>query len=175
MDVKDTFAARLNVPGSVAPISQIISMDLVTGVREEHTSGAGLKVSPQFVGAGRVGYVVKEGPHTGLAFTTGEPAAAGETRNPSWSPDGKWVVYQKYSSLAWPQDKTLFSRDPEFDLVYSDPFPAFSRDGKKLALSDKLGSTAPGALVALSIMDPDGSNVKRIFHDKDALVVMPEW
>jgi Tol biopolymer transport system component/alpha-beta hydrolase superfamily lysophospholipase len=175
MDVKDTFAARRNFPGSVPPVSQIASMDVVTAVRQEHSTGAGLKVSPQYVGTGRIGYVIKEGPRAGLAFTSGERGATGQIRNPSWSPDGNWVVYQKYSSLAWPQNQTLFSRDPEFDLVYSDPFPAFSRDGKKLALSDKLGSTVPGALAALSVMDPDGSNVKHIFQEKDALVVMPEW
>jgi Tol biopolymer transport system component len=175
MDVKETFLARRAGLASAEAVSQIVSMDVVTGARLEHTSGPGLKVSPQFVTATRIGYVAKVGPHAGLGFTSGQQGLNGEMRNPSWSPDGKWVVYQKYSSKARPQNESLFSRDPEFELVYSDPFPAFSQDGKKLALSDKLGLNDPGALPTLSVMDVDGGNVKHIFHQEGALVVQPEW
>jgi len=185
MDVKDTFLARrfalvsatVGTGGqdAAAAVSQIVSMNVATGARQEHSSGSGLKVSPQFVTASRIGYFIKEGPHAGLAFTSGDQGAGGKTYNPSWSPDGKWVVYQKYSSEARPQRQNLFSQDPKFDLVYSDPFPAFSQDGKKLALSDKLGSTFPGALTALSVMDADGGNLRRIFQEKDTLVVQSQW
>src|SRR5260370_1266344 len=70
LPVEDTFAAR----GFGAPASQIVSVDVATGVRKEHTSGPGLKISPQFVGSERIGYLAKVGQnqHGGLAFTTGE-------------------------------------------------------------------------------------------------------
>jgi hypothetical protein len=43
----------------------------------EHTSGHGLKVSPQFLTTDRIGYLMNAGAHPGLAFTSGETGAAG--------------------------------------------------------------------------------------------------
>jgi Tol biopolymer transport system component len=131
MDIQDTFYARVAAFGKQVD-SQIVSVNVATGARQNHTSGPGLKVSPQFLSGNRIGYVMKAGPQMGLAFTTGDQGANGEMRNPSWSPDGKWVVYQKWFSESWHQNQPLFSIDPELDLGYSDPFPAFSHDGKNL-------------------------------------------
>ena len=46
--------------------SQIVSVDVETGTRIEHTQGAGLKVSPQYVTQDEIGYVVKGGPGEGV-------------------------------------------------------------------------------------------------------------
>ncbi|PYU28830.1 MAG: hypothetical protein DMG32_01820 [Acidobacteria bacterium] len=104
LPVEDTFAAR----GFGVTASQIVSVDVATGARMEHTSGPGLKISPQFLSADRIGYLAKAGPgeHGGLAFTTGEHGPDSWIRNPSWSPDGKSVVYEKfiYSSPALSQE-----------------------------------------------------------------------
>src|SRR5690349_5332489 len=138
MAVEDTWPARFGLPDAK---SQIVSIDVATGVRSEHTSGPGLKVSPQFVGADRVGYLIKAGDHAGLAFTSGQSGAAGEMRSPAWSSDGKQVVYQKFSFVRRAQNLPLFNRDPDFELIYSEIFPAFSRDGKSLVVSERKGLT----------------------------------
>ena len=62
----------------------------------------------------------QNGNHAGLAFTAGEPGAAGEMRSPAWSPDGKQVVYQKFSYVRRAQNLPLFNRDPDFELIYSE-------------------------------------------------------
>src|SRR5262249_46799653 len=41
--------------------SQIVSVDVASGARIEHTSGPGLKLQPQFVSASDVGYLAKGG------------------------------------------------------------------------------------------------------------------
>src|SRR5580692_1898771 len=86
MDIQNTFYARLS-PGraKVGKLvdSQIVSVDVATGTRQEHTSGPGLKVSPQILSANRIGYVMKAGSRTGLAFTTGDQGANGQMRNPT--------------------------------------------------------------------------------------------
>ncbi len=175
-DVNDTFPARRRAAVAAQVESQIVSVELTTGSRELYSSGPGVKVLPQFLTGKRIGYVIKAGARPGLAFTDGEQGSIGGMRNPSWSPDGKWVVYQKYSSEPRPQNQRLFSRDPAFELVYSEMFPAFSRDGKRLAVTDRMGSAAPGfAESAVSVMDADGANVKRIFHERDVQAIMPEW
>jgi Tol biopolymer transport system component len=173
MNIQDTFYARRSHPLSRAGKlvdSQIVSVDVATGGRQEHTSGPGLKVSPQFLSANRIGYGMKAGPRMGLAFTTGDQGANGQMRNASWSPDGKRVVYQKWSSESWRQNQPLFSIDPEFELAFSDPFPAFSHDGKKLAVTSRVDNSS------VSVMNPDGTNAKLIFHgEAGALAMAPEW
>ena len=88
LDAEYTFAARLF--GEVR--SQIVSVDVASGASSERTSGPGLKVSPQFLSADRIGYLIKGPGQKGeLAFTTGEQGAdapaPGVIRNPAWSPD----------------------------------------------------------------------------------------
>jgi len=180
MDIQDTFYARRASPvvgsGKVVD-SQIVSVNLANQTRQEHTSGPGLKVSPQFLSGNRIGYVMKAGPRMGLAFTAGDQGADGEMRNPSWSPDGKWVVYQKWSSESWRQNQPLFSIDPEFDLAQSDTFPAFSHDGKKLALTNSNVAKVPGSrMSSVSVMDADATNAKLIFRgEAGTLALTPQW
>jgi Tol biopolymer transport system component len=181
MNIQDTFYARRASPISrqVKLVdSQIVSVGVATGSRQEQTSGPGLKVSPQFLSGNRIGYVMKAGPRMGLAFTTGDQGANGEIRNPSWSPDGKRVVYQKWFSESWRQNQPLFSIDPEFDLAYSDPFPAFSHDGRKLAVTHSESNRGAGSssLLSVSVMNADGTNAKLIFRGEEGdLALAPQW
>jgi Tol biopolymer transport system component len=139
----------------------------------EHTSGPGLKVSPQFLDGGRVAYLIKGGDRPGLAFTTGEQGAAGSMRNPAWSSDGKLVVYTKMNFAARPHNQPLFSKDPEFDLRYSDVFPTFSRAGKLAVTEFGGGLNNPEA--PLFTEDADGSHARQIFHEKDGATMAPTW
>jgi len=80
---EDTYAVRF-----FAATSQIVSMDLATGARMERTTGPGLKVSPQFLGAHTIGYLLKGPAQKGqLAFTVGQAgppgAGPGAIRNPT--------------------------------------------------------------------------------------------
>ena len=58
--VADTFRARgLGAQATIE--SRIVSVDVATGARVEHASGPGLKLSPQFLDANRIGYLAKSG------------------------------------------------------------------------------------------------------------------
>ena len=169
-----TFAAR--VFGQNRVTSQIVSIDVASGSRTEHTTGPGLKVSPQFLNAGRIGYLVKAAPEAtqaGLAFTQDGTGAKGAFRNPSWSPDGQRVVYQKVDFTARPQNQQLYSWDAEMDVRYTDVFPQFSRDGR-LAISD-IKNLANTARASISVMDADGSNSKVVFSDPSGQAFVPTW
>lgn len=166
-----TFAARIYAQGMVT--SQIVSVDVATGTRVEHTSGPGLKVGPQYLGADRIAYLIKAGPNAGLAFTSGGAGMKGTVRNPAWSPDGKQVVYQKVDFTARPQNQPLYSWDPDMDVQYTDVFPRFSRDGK-LAISD-IRNLATTATASISVMNADGSDKKIVFSDKKGAAFVPTW
>jgi Tol biopolymer transport system component len=157
---EQTWGARR--PEAIASVvSQIVSVDVTTGVREEHTTGPGLKVFPQFLSATEIAYHRKGGPDEGIVYTSARPGFKAALRSPSWSPDGKSIIYEKTAFREWKQSQPLFSWDPEWEYRYTDVFPALSRDGK-LALTEKDSNSS------IAIMDPDGSNRKRIFEVANA-------
>jgi Tol biopolymer transport system component len=169
-----TFAARIQAQGSVT--SQIVSVDVASGARTVHTSGPGLKVSPQFLSADRVAYLMKALPQPGrpgLAFTKGGTGASGPFRSPAWSADGQRVVYQKVDFTARPQNQALYSWDADMDVRYTDVFPQFSKDGR-LAISD-IRNLATTGNASISVMDADGSNRKIVFSDPSGAAFVPSW
>jgi len=173
-----TYAVRMNGDGAPSTVSQIVSVDVETGARTEHTSGPGLKVEPQFLSADRIAYLIKAGPHTGLAFTTGEAGAPGAMRDPAWSPDGREAIYEKFDTRTRPQNQLLYSWNPDIEFRYTDAFPTFSKD-RKLAVTEvvqslTVGLTAP-PVVRISVMDADGSNRKTIFSDPSGGAFRPSW
>jgi Tol biopolymer transport system component len=193
IDVAMTGQAR-NIAGS--PPSQIVSMDLATNVRKVLTSGPGLKVGPQFITDDKVGYLVKstpaaaqtgrpalerpgEGPPPGLAYTSatgGAPSTYvndGGVRNPSWSPDGKQVVYQRYEVTNRAQNTRLHSWDPNLEFRYTDVFPEFSQQGR-LAVTD-LNFPFGNPDASISVMDADGSHRVRAFHVVGGAAMTPTW
>jgi Tol biopolymer transport system component len=152
---EDTWGARR--PNLVAKVvSQIVSVDVATGERVEHTTGPGLKVFPQFLSTTEVAYHRKGGPDEGLYYTSSRPAVKAVVRSPVWSADGKAVIYEKHDFKPRPESQPLYSWDPEWDYCHSDVFPQLSRDGK-LVFTEKAKNSS------VVIMDPNGSNRQRIF------------
>jgi Tol biopolymer transport system component len=147
-------ARRPNLVASV--VSQIVSVDVATGARVEHTTGPGLKIFPHFLSTEEIAYHRKGGPDEGLYFTSGRPGFKAALRSPNWSPDGKTVIYEKVSFKPRPQNQPLYSWDPDWDYQHTDVFPVLSRDGK-LVITEKAQNSS------VAIMDPDGSNRRRIF------------
>ena len=194
IDPKETFAARMFAYPPVT--SQIVSIDVASGTATEETAGPGLKVSPQFLTDGQIGFLVKgkilppglaqappqggespggpagAAPAPGVYYTNGGEGFAGNERNPAWSPNGKQVLYQKVGFTARGQNQLLYSWDREREYRYTDVFPAFSRDGK-LVITDLKNLAKPQS--SLSVMDPDGSNHKTLFEDPSGSAMMPSW
>lgn len=160
MTTEDTWGARRpNLVGRV--VSQIVSVDVATGERQEHTTGPGLKISPQYLSATEIAYHRKGGADEGLYYTSGRPSFKATLRSPAWSPDGKTVIYEKLDFKPRPQNKQLYSWYPEWEYRHTDVFPILSRDGK-LIITEKAQNSSIG------LMDPDGSNRKRIFEASSA-------
>jgi Tol biopolymer transport system component len=177
MQAADTFVVRRPSPGDPSTVtSQIVSVDLATGARIEHTSGPGVKVAPRFVAPDRLAYLIKAAPpgaRQGIAFTSGAQGADGVMRNPSWSPDGKQLVYQQLDFAPRGQNQPFYAKTPELDLRYSDVMPALSKD-RQLVLTDfRAALNDPRA--SISVMDADGSNQRRVFLGEDGAALAPAW
>ncbi|WP_345347570.1 hypothetical protein [Actinoallomurus liliacearum] len=141
--------------------SQIVSVDVATGERIEHTSGPNLKVAPQFLSATEIGYLIKGGADEGLAYTSGTlPSVKRSLRSPVWTPDGKSVIYQKVGFATRPLDTSLYTWDPDWEYRFCDVFPVLSRQGR-LAITDKqLGNSS------IVTLRPDGTD-RRVVFDTD--------
>ncbi len=139
--------------------SQIVSIDVASGERIEHTSGPGLKVAPQFIAADEIGYQIKGGPNEGLAYTSGKRVALSRAlRSPCWSPDGKSVMYEKVGFVPRPMDKPLYSFDPDWEYRHCDVFPALSRQGRLVITEKQLGNSS------IVTFNPDGSDRRVVFN-----------
>jgi Tol biopolymer transport system component len=161
MTVEATWGARRpNYIGKA--YSQIVSVDVASGARIEHTTGNDLKLQPQYVSATEIGYLVKYGPNEGLAYTSGRaPVKGAFIRSPSWSADGKSVIYEKVSfKPVRPLFKPLFSWDRDWDYRHVDVYPQMSRDGWIVFTEKQLGNSS------LFIMRPDGSEKRKVFESE---------
>lgn len=165
--VEDTWAARR--PGlSKKATSQIISLDILTSTRSELTTGPGLKLMPQFLPDNRVGYLAKGGVNAGLGYIGATNMVKQNIHSPTWSSDGKKVVFEKNDFTSRPQNQLLYSWDDQYQFRYTDVFPNFSKDGE-LVLTDK--STDSG----ISISNGDGSDKKKVFTPTEGVAFMPTW
>jgi TolB protein len=161
---KDVYPGRFgrNRPS----VSQIVSMDIESGAVHELTSGPGLKIAPQWLPDGEVGFVQKFGDAKGLAFVSGKAGGRGDMRNPSWSADGKWVVYQKEIAAEAPRMLPAFSRDPEFTLFRSQNFPAWAPAGDRFVVA--VGTE-------IRMFDARGENGRTFCDSKTGQVTFPSW
>lgn len=175
--VADTFRARgLGAQATIE--SRIVSVDVATGTRVEHSSGPGLKLSPQFLDSNRIGYLAKSGTSATLAFSSGEKGRTGDIGNPAWSHDGRRVVYHSGPIETIPAARrpggSLSGRDPQYDLRFASGFPAVSPDGRHIAVSERTGRGSPDDRTSLVVWNTDGTNPRRIFHAEGSLM-SPSW
>lgn len=138
--------------------SQIVSVDLLSGERQVHTTGPGFKISPQYLSQDEIVYRRKGGAQAGLYSTAPTKAVVKieGLRTPSWSPDGKQVIYEKFTWRGWKQNQSLFSWDAAREYRYTDVWPAFSKDGLMVL-------TAKGEDSSVDVMRADGSQRRRIY------------
>ena len=175
--VADTFRAR-QLGQQPRLESRIVSVDVATGARLEHASGPGLKVSPQFLGPDRIGYLAKSGLTAALVVGPGETGSVGDIGNPAWSHDGTRVVYHSGQIATMAEFRSpgevLLGRDPQVELIYASGFPAVSPDGRHLVLSERTRRRGPDDRTQLAVWDADGTNPRRIFRAEGSAMA-PQW
>jgi Tol biopolymer transport system component len=156
---------------------QIVAIDVQSGERSMLTSNAGRKWSPQFRDATSVRFVTVVDGKTRLDESTGIQGIgnAKEMWTPSWSPDGRRVVFARGTWDDIPKDKAIEKigpRDREFDFYRATRTQSWSPDRTQVlfALPFQGQST-------LQVMNADGTNRRTLYDTKDAAkgIVYPVW
>ena len=149
--------------------TEIVSIEVASGKRRQYTASNDTKLSPQWLSQGRLSYVVRGSDAEGLKIWNPDRVVTtivkGTVRHPAWSSDGKRVVYERILHPASTEHLVpTASRDAEFDLVLSEPFPSFSPDGAKLVYSQYGGNGVNTSNTSIQIMNANGTEERELFH-----------
>jgi TolB protein len=153
--------------------TQIVSIDVTTGDRQVLTTGAGEKWSPHWIAKDRVGFV-KRDPDAdgGVEFVPPAQGARGEMRSPSWSPDGRRMVFHRDVDTRWPPVRPWASRDPLFRLERTGVFPSYSPTGDRLVVNDEKAGILHNSIL---MMKADGSERAVLYGDPQRSALAPAW
>ena len=160
--------------------SQIVSIDVSTGARETFGDDKGAKSAPRWVADAGVMWA-SQGPFSspagmpgqaavGIERATGSPGARGAFRSPSWSADGKRLVFDRYLGT-WPPYGYTWSRDSRYRVLRTGIFPSFSPRGDRLVENDGPSGAAHNSIV---IVAPNGSR-SVLFDDPMRDSLAPKW
>ncbi len=154
--------------------THITSIDIETGNMKAHTTGDGVRRWPQPLSDGSIAYLgTDEKGVISLCRIKGEvvtSGASGNIRSPSWSRDGKTVVYAKLTSPDNFEVLPGFSMQPDIrltKLASGGFFPVASPTTGQFVVCSNMQS--------LVSMAPDGSKRKELIAETDALLLSPAW
>ena len=83
--------------------TKLVSIDVATLEQTTITAPPGIKSFPAVLNDGEIAYVRKDSDDRGISYnSTGKKGPLGMVRSPSWSPDGKRVVYHRLLDLKVP-------------------------------------------------------------------------
>ncbi|HUO66675.1 MAG TPA: hypothetical protein VMV37_04015 [Gammaproteobacteria bacterium] len=160
--------------------AQIVSIDVVTGARETFGDGVGAKSAPRWVAEAGVMWA-SQGPFwqpngspgqppVGIERAAGSPGARGAFRSPSWSADGKRLVFDRDLGK-WPPYGYTWSRDSRYRMLRTGIFPSFSPRGERLVENDGAAGAAHNSILLVS---PNGST-SVLFDDPMRNSLAPKW
>lgn len=160
--------------------TELVSADIATGERLQYTASNEVKLSPQWLPDGKISYAVRGSANAGLRIRYPDRRVVtivpGLIRHPSWSADGKQVVYERILHPGRTEHLIpTVSRDPEFELLLSEPFPSFSPDGKKLLYSQYGNNGTSVGNTTIEMMNADGSEKHPIFHKEGTSAFDAVW
>jgi TolB protein len=161
---------KITSPRKLRGTTQIASVDIHSKQISVLTSGEGEKLSPREYGNGFA--YLTGGPDGGLEFLDGGIGQRGEFNNPSWSADGKKVVFHRETERHWPPTKKVPSLDPAFSLTRTGIFPSYHPFNKSLICNDNTAGILHNRIITMNV---DGSSESVLFYDSVKSALVPVW
>ncbi|HKB96400.1 MAG TPA: hypothetical protein VKB94_06085 [Rhizomicrobium sp.] len=163
---QDTWDNRVGQDQTDDTLNEI---DVATGAVSAVAAASGTKEAPIFLPSGDIGYLRRDKAQPGVSYTSGGRGPAGrDVRMPSWSPDGKQVVYGRFTTERIPEPIRLWSRNPKFELYTTTFLPAVDAAHGRIATSSPAGGK-----FHLYVMET-GKPARSILERPD-LIIAPQW
>jgi Tol biopolymer transport system component len=180
MDKEDTLETRRPSPKpenekDTRPTlnTQLVSIDVATGVATDVAATAGMKFNPSFLPGNDVGYLRKDAPEAGIHYTSGTRGPKGDVRAAAWSPDGKRVAFHKRLTAPPTAWLKTFSRNPQYELTLTGILPAFNATGDRFVTSGRPTAGALGASLQVSATGTNKFDV--VYQDPKRNIMAPSW
>ena len=151
--------------------TQLAVVDLATKEIKIITNDSSEKLYPRWQPNGSIAYASRGG-NAGIEYLDGKSGARGDFQHPSWSPDGHYLVFDRETDYSWPPLSSLYSRNPDFQLMRTGVFPCFSPDGKQLVCNDQRMAIKQNKVM---LMDADGKNRSILFEHPTKSILAPVW
>jgi Tol biopolymer transport system component len=145
---------NMNTVMKVDATTQLSVINLSDNTKQTITKEMGEKIYPTWFADGSMAYVTW-GKSPGIKFTDGRKGLTGDFESPSWSLDGKNMLFHREVNSDWPPYYKLYSRDPQFKLIRSGVFPSYSPSGTHLICNDKTAGIHHNQIMRMS---SDGTN-----------------
>jgi Tol biopolymer transport system component len=154
---------------------QLMKIDIATGASTPIAAGPGVKLQPAVLPSGQIGYLRSDKTINGIFYGTGTPGPkGGMLLSPSWSPDGKRVVYSRLDRKSGLEPAKQWSRNKDFELFSADLLPNYDLTGEHLAEADLVPDQKTGAFNStLAIVDR--GKAPRIILSRAGLILAPNW
>jgi TolB protein len=168
-----TIPELMNITGArrYRGTTQVVSVYVQSGEQSVLTSGPGEKLSPRWISRDQVGYV-SGGPEGGIETSNGGSGARGEFQSPSWSADGKRMLFHREVNHDWPPNRAWHSKDPTFSLRRIGILGSYSPDGKRMVGDDQTAAILHNSILT---SNPDGSSRSVLFTAPDKSALAPAW
>lgn len=115
---------------------ELLKIDIATGRSTAVASGRGVKLMPAVLSSGEIAYLRRDKSASGVFYGMGKTGPAGEdVRTPSWSPDGKRVVYSRFVTTIPVEPVKKWSRNSQYDLYATAFLPDYDASGRRLAVT----------------------------------------
>jgi TolB protein len=160
---------NMNTVMKVNATTQLSVINVSDDTKQILTKETGEKIYPRWFADGSMAYVTW-GETPGIIFTNGKTKLKGDFENPSWSPDGKKILFHRDVNSGWPPYQKLYSRDPEFQLIRSGVFPCYSPSGGYLISNNKTAGIHHNQIMK---MNADGTKRSILFGDSIKSALAP--
>ena len=174
MTAEQTLANRRAAP-EPGNDTRLVAIDIATGTSSDLPAGPGVKIHPSPLKGDEIGYIRKDAGDTGagIFYTSGKRGPKGDIRNASWSPDGSRVVFHKRQTAPLTTWRTIWSRNPDYELTLTGILPSFSPAGDRFVMTGRPTAGVFGASVAIAATGTDKFDV--IYQDKARNILAPQW
>ena len=157
---------------------ELVKIGLASGRATPIAAGPGVKLIPTILASGEIAYLRRDKTEQGVFYGTGKPGPKGPgVLAPSWSPNGKQVVYSRDAAKQMPPLVKQWSRNKNFEMYSAGMLPGYDPSGQHLTVTKLNGvvsaSTPNGDGTTLLVVD-NGKPPRAILTRKD-LILAPSW